>query len=67
MALVKSGFAAGIPCLPKLGNSLIWLRNISSTVASARIRTPVVGEVPLLRSVERISMIVSQIVTESGE
>ena len=55
MGLVRSGFAAGTPWRPKSGNSEIWLVNIWATVVGRRIWAPVVGEVPLLRRVARIS------------
>ena len=53
---VRSGFAAGIPWRPKSGNCGIWLVNISSTVLGWRSWWEVVGEVPALRSVARISV-----------
>ena len=52
---VKSGLAAGTPCLPKSGMCGSWLVNISCTVFSSRIRLPVVGDFPSFNSAARIS------------
>jgi hypothetical protein len=57
MGLVKSAFAGGMPCRPKLGNSGIWFWNIRSTVSFFRIWAPVIGDVPSLSKVARISVI----------